>query len=278
MTPAALEAAGSAIGLATALGCAPATLDSDQGEAAQTIYRAAELLYSRHALGLKWSQGTLAVAEAAATAAAAEAAAAAVGVAEKALAAAKSRGTPFSKSTSATGDIGAPRSQSSSSIFSNGRPAESNHAVATRVGERPAGYSSDGGSGGGSGLLGRRNSTNAATIAPSSGGHRYRRHTHVLDGERSKGKPPTSTGSGSSSAAAPVSDGQAGGVRAGRLGNSNGKGKGMKMSMMERVDMDEAEATNDPWTWEGVDSAKEGGGKGNTKGKTLPSDVRQLSR
>lgn len=76
MTADALEVAATAPGLATALGYTPARLDADPDGIAREILRAAELLYSRHALGLKWSQGTLKVAEVAANSAAAEVAAA----------------------------------------------------------------------------------------------------------------------------------------------------------------------------------------------------------
>lgn len=71
LSSAALEAAGSAVGLAAALGYAPAALDPDKGGPARAVYRAAELLYSRHALGLRWSKGTLRVAKTSAEAAAA---------------------------------------------------------------------------------------------------------------------------------------------------------------------------------------------------------------
>lgn len=77
MTSEALAAAGRAEGLASALGYAPASIDADKGGPACEILRAAEMLYSRHALGLKWSQGTLRIAETAASSSAAEAAAAA---------------------------------------------------------------------------------------------------------------------------------------------------------------------------------------------------------
>lgn len=61
LSTAALEAAAGAAGLASALGYAPAKLDSDvwRRAPAREVYRAAELLYSRHALGLRWSKGTL---------------------------------------------------------------------------------------------------------------------------------------------------------------------------------------------------------------------------
>lgn len=81
-----LEAAESAVGLATALGYAPAppmTPDKDKAGSTREVYRAAELLYSRHALGLRWSKGTLLVARTTAMTLAAEIAVAAEAAAKR---------------------------------------------------------------------------------------------------------------------------------------------------------------------------------------------------
>lgn len=72
LSAAALERASNAIGLATALGHLPPSVDPHRGGTARAVYRTAELLYSRHALGLRWSKGALVVAKAAAAANAAE--------------------------------------------------------------------------------------------------------------------------------------------------------------------------------------------------------------
>ncbi|CAN0217097.1 unnamed protein product, partial [Ectocarpus sp. 4 AP-2014] len=94
----ALEAASLAVGLATALGYAPPPVatEPDRGITVRAVYRAAELLYSRHALGLRWSKGALMVAKTAAAANAAEmstaAAAAAVAVAARRRSKGKSKG------------------------------------------------------------------------------------------------------------------------------------------------------------------------------------------
>ncbi|CBN76012.1 conserved unknown protein [Ectocarpus siliculosus] len=98
LSAAALEAASLAVGLATALGYAPPPVatESDRGITVRAVYRAAELLYSRHALGLRWSKGALVVAKTAAAANAAEmstaAAAAAVAVAARRRGKGKSKG------------------------------------------------------------------------------------------------------------------------------------------------------------------------------------------
>ncbi|CAN0519270.1 unnamed protein product, partial [Ectocarpus sp. 12 AP-2014] len=98
LSAAALEAASLAVGLATALGYAPPPVatEPDRGITVRAVYRAAELLYSRHALGLRWSKGALMVAKTAAAANAAEmstaAAAAAVAVAARRRSKGKSKG------------------------------------------------------------------------------------------------------------------------------------------------------------------------------------------
>ncbi|CAN0137990.1 unnamed protein product [Ectocarpus sp. 8 AP-2014] len=98
LSAAALEAASLAVGLATALGYAPPPVatESDRGITVRAVYRAAELLYSRHALGLRWSKGALVVTKTAAAANAAEmstaAAAAAVAVAARRRSKGKSKG------------------------------------------------------------------------------------------------------------------------------------------------------------------------------------------
>ncbi|CAM9364735.1 unnamed protein product [Scytosiphon promiscuus] len=53
LSAAALEAAANAVGLATALGHAPPAVDAGRARTVRAVYRAAELLYSRHALGLR---------------------------------------------------------------------------------------------------------------------------------------------------------------------------------------------------------------------------------
>ena len=81
LSKAALEAASTAAGLSAALGYAAGKLnggrssggggsgsDGDDEKSSRDVYRAAELLYSRHALGLRWSRGALEVAKAAAMA------------------------------------------------------------------------------------------------------------------------------------------------------------------------------------------------------------------
>ena len=78
LSAAALEAASHAVGLATALGYAPPHLDPFRGVTVKAVYRAAELLYSRHALGLRWSKGALTVAQSTAAANATEMATASV--------------------------------------------------------------------------------------------------------------------------------------------------------------------------------------------------------
>eukprot|EP00903_Cladosiphon_okamuranus_P007841 g7586.t1 len=92
LSAAALEAASHAIGLSTALGYAPPALDPHRGVTVRAVYRAAELLYSRHALGLRWSKGALTVAQAAAAANAAEMATASAAAAAAVAAKRKSRG------------------------------------------------------------------------------------------------------------------------------------------------------------------------------------------
>lgn len=75
LSKAALEEASTAKGLCVALGYAPSTFAGRNGEderMAREVYRAAELLYSRHALGLRWSRGALEVSKSAAMATEAE--------------------------------------------------------------------------------------------------------------------------------------------------------------------------------------------------------------
>lgn len=75
LSKAALEEASTAKGLCAALGYAPNTPAGRSGEderMAREVYRAAELLYSRHALGLRWSRGALEVSKSAAMATEAE--------------------------------------------------------------------------------------------------------------------------------------------------------------------------------------------------------------
>lgn len=266
MTTAALDAAGSALGLATALGYAPAKLERDRAGAARAIFRAAELLYSRHALGLKWSEGTLAVAEAAATAASAEVAAAAVNAAEKALATARRRGIPFTRSKSA---IGSGRSERS-------RTQLKSEVALVWAGDGHLGYSSDGGSGG-AGPLARRNSAEVLSVAPSAGGHRYRKSITSTGETAAKGKPPTATrDGGSGGVSAGPAAGMAGAVRTSRSNDSGGVKKKKNSAAEERLDADEdSEVLSEAWTWEGPTSEKE---EVDMKKMPLPSDIRQLSR
>lgn len=91
LSAAALEAASHAVGLSTALGYAPPALDPHRGMTARAVYRAAELLYSRHALGLRWSKGALVVAQTAAAANAAEMATASMAAAAAVAARRKNR-------------------------------------------------------------------------------------------------------------------------------------------------------------------------------------------
>lgn len=91
LSDAALEAASHAVGLSTALGYAPPALDPHRGMTVRAVYRAAELLYSRHALGLRWSKGALVVAQAAAAANAAGMATASVAAAAAVAAKRKNR-------------------------------------------------------------------------------------------------------------------------------------------------------------------------------------------
>lgn len=247
MTAAALEAAGSAVGLATALGYAPAALDPDRGGASRAIFRAAELLYSRHALGLKWSQGTLAVTEAAATEAAAAVAAAAVNAAETALVAAKKKGVGqhgVSRKASSTSGSSGERTLSRKSV-----PLLTDTNAKDLGGSNHGGLSSDGVDPWPAGKVHpRRSSTGSGTIRA---------------GGLSRGKPPVAAG-----------------ATAGGGGSEQMKGKATVWSKPSPkpatfLDGDEEADAGETWTWQAPPSPRE---KVDMSTIPLPSDVRQLSR
>lgn len=313
MTSAALEAAGSAVGLATALGYAPAALDPDKGGPGRAIYRAAELLYSRHALGLKWSQGTLRVAETSARKTADEIAAAVAAAAEHAAAFASRRKKNRGRSRSVVGgkvarEAAAANSAAASALaLGPGRAGRVDGVAGPADGPRgiTKGYSSDG--------------VNAPAPSKKKGRRRILAVPRRREDPDSALRKPPMAASGVAPSGAPVAHAapvvpgmegataariQQGGATKGVVGSEKRGAERVeavavvKPTMWSKQEGDELDGAvkeedgEEAWTWmptsppstkkdKGMGKEKEagaGGAGGGTRGAALPSDVRQLSR
>ncbi|CAN0077825.1 unnamed protein product, partial [Hapterophycus canaliculatus] len=153
LSAAALEAAANAVGLATALGHAPPAVDASRARTVRAVYRAAELLYSRHALGLRWSKGALVEAKDAAAANATEmvtaSAAAAAAVAAKRRVKGKGRKGSTGGGGRRSGGPGAKDAESGWKWSEESTATAPTRKSIARADSRDAGGTNDGSRGGG---------------------------------------------------------------------------------------------------------------------------------
>lgn len=315
LSKARLEAASNAIGLATALGYAPPALDPNREAPVRAVFQAAELLYSRHALGLRWSKGALAVAKAAAAANAAEmatasaAAAAAVAAKRKGKSRGKSKkGGGGSKGKGGSGGAGGSRGAEISWEWGSNGIGTTDRAA--DGGSRDAGAGDGGGrlsprlistngelrdveqAGGGRGRQGAPKGAAANKAAPAAPA-KSKIEIRMVASPRvrssggstprkvppSPGPVPMGRGRSKKAQAGKLHQEKNGGAAGGREGGGSSAETG---GGGEAADGGSKAAEEDAvvaWTWGGGGGAGGATEKDVSKTKTpLPSDLRQLSR